>query len=93
MLPNVVRCDVGGLDHLDEAALDTLARLQLEARRAGRTIELCNARAELVDLLALAGLSDVIVVVADSAVEVNGEPEQRKERGLDEEVDPGDAVA
>jgi hypothetical protein len=39
--------------------------VQLEARRLGCQIRLCNACAELVELIRLSGLEDVIVVADD----------------------------
>ncbi len=48
-------------------------------------IELHNASAELADLIALAGLSDVLPVV-ESGVEMHGKIEEREQRGVDEEV-------
>jgi hypothetical protein len=51
--------DVGELD-ADAAVLDTLARLQLLARRYGLCIVLKNASVELEQLIELAGLSEVL---------------------------------
>ena len=82
-------CDVSGIVEPDELALEALARLQLTAQRLGVSIRLHNAGAALVDLLALAGLSDVLVV-AESGVEANRKVEERKEVGVDEEVHRGD---
>jgi STAS domain len=96
----VVVIDVSALVDADQCALDALARLQLAARRVGTSIRLENAGGELVDLLALVGLSDVLPVVGPetgnpnrSGVEVDGQVEQRKELGIDEEVDRGDPPA
>jgi hypothetical protein len=91
--PRILVYDVGALTHLDKAALDALARLQLEARRVGATIELQNACAELVSLLALAGLSEVLPVAGASCRPMDGQPEHREQLGVDEEVDRGDPVA
>jgi hypothetical protein len=44
----------------DLAMVDALARLQLEARRAGCSIQLRDASGELTELLDLAGLGDVV---------------------------------
>jgi len=55
--------DVSALVELDERALETLARLQLRARRSGTSIVLRGAYEELVDLLTLVGLSDVLTVL------------------------------
>ena len=79
--------DVSALSVLDECALDRLVRLRLRARRLGTHVELVNASRELLDLLALAGLSDVF----RSGVETNGMPEQPEELLVDEEVDSRDA--
>lgn len=82
----------------DELALETLTRLQLTAHRLGISIRLHGARGELVDLLALVGLSDVLPVVVESAgfARSAGEPdrhaEEREQPLVDEEVDPGDAT-
>ncbi|MDQ1535236.1 MAG: hypothetical protein QOF28_2997 [Actinomycetota bacterium] len=62
-----IDCDVSALTHADELALETLTRLQLAAQRLGTSIRLRNASAELVDLLALFGLSDVLPVVVERA--------------------------
>lgn len=93
-----IDCDVSSLTDADELALEALVRLQLTARRLGRTIRLRNASAQLVDLLALVGLTDVLQVPTDAAdaegsgVEVNGQVEQRKKVRVDEVVDRGDAA-
>ena len=76
----------------DEETLDTLARLQLTARRLGTSIRLYNARPLLADLIEIAGLRDVLVVVP-SGVEVHGQVEQREELWIDEEVLRGDRAA
>jgi hypothetical protein len=60
--------DVGSLPP-DAAAIDTLARLQLTARRLGLEIRLRHASSELQDLLAFAGLRDVL------PLEPGGQPE------------------
>ncbi len=82
-------CDVGRVTEPDEVALDALLRLQLSARRLGLSIRLHNAAAALVDLLAVAGLSDVLVV-AESGVEPDRKVEEREEVGVDEEVHRSD---
>jgi hypothetical protein len=85
-------CDVSQITEPDLLALDVLARLQLTARRLGVSIRLHNASADLVDLLVLAGLSDVLAV-GGSGVEPDRKVEEREEVGVDEEVhrsdDPG----
>jgi ABC-type transporter Mla MlaB component len=56
----VVVCDVAAIVAPDAATVDALARLQLGARRLGRTIRLRNASRELQELLAFVGLSGVL---------------------------------
>jgi STAS domain len=73
----VIVCDVGGIAEPDAPSLDALLRLELTARRLGVTVELHNACPVLVDLIACAGLSDVLVVTQrepddGSGVEVDG---------------------
>jgi anti-anti-sigma regulatory factor len=85
-----IDCDVSTLTDADELALEALVRLQLTARRLGRSVRLCNASTQLVDLLALVGLTDVLPV--DSGVEVDGQVEEPEEVRVDEVVDRGDAA-
>jgi hypothetical protein len=85
----VVACDVSRIVHPDEESLDTLARLQLTARRLGTSIRLYNARPLLVDLIEIAGLRDVLVVVP-SSIKMDGQVEEREQIWIDEEVLRGD---
>jgi len=55
----VALCDVAGVG-CDAVTVDALARLQLAARRHGCRVRLCNASAELLELLAFMGLDDVL---------------------------------
>jgi ABC-type transporter Mla MlaB component len=55
-----VICDVGSIGAPDAGTIEALARLQLRARRLGRTIRLRNASRELQELLAFAGLAEVV---------------------------------
>lgn len=57
--PSTIVCDVGALAP-DALAVDVLARLQLEAKRHGHEIRLRGASSELRELLAFAGLRDVL---------------------------------
>lgn len=83
----VVVCDVGDCAEPDVVVVETLARLQLTARRAGAKLELARAGPELRLLLALLGLRAVVSVSGDS----RGQAEEREEaRGVEEIVDPGD---
>ena len=85
--------DVSALTAPDERTLEVLLRLQLIARRCGASIRLHHARAELIDLLALVGLSDVLPVVVESGLESDRLIEEREQLLVDEEVDPGDPTA
>ena len=71
-------CDVHAVTP-DAAALDALARIQLNARRLGLELELRHASKALLDLIAFAGLDEVL------RAELEGEAEEREERGGVEE--------
>ena len=92
-VPELIVVDLSALTAPDPVVLDALVRLQLAARRIGTSIRLENACSELVDLLALVGLSDVLPLVCGSGVEVDRQVEQREEVLVDEEVEAGDAPA
>ncbi len=57
-----VLCEVGPRVAADGVAIEALARLQLVARRRGLRVALRYASRELVDLLALAGLTEIVPV-------------------------------
>jgi ABC-type transporter Mla MlaB component len=57
----VGRCDIG--------TVDLVTRLALTARRGGSRLIVRDAPAELRELLALAGLEDVVACAEDSALE------------------------
>jgi hypothetical protein len=62
------------------AALDALARLQLNARRLGLELRLSHASSELRELIAFAGLDEVL------RLELERQPEEREKRlGIEEE--------
>ena len=87
----VVVCDVRGLP-ANAAAVDALARLQLTARRLGSSIRLRHASRELDELLAFAGLADVLAP-GGLRLEPRGKAEQRKHPlHVEEAVDRDDAV-
>ncbi len=97
---DVVVCDLKSLAHVDLAAVEALARLQLAARRAGRQIRLRHASADLQALLVLTGLSEVLPLDLDPqepsglSVQPQGQSEEREEaRGIEEEGDSPDASA
>jgi len=87
----VIDLDVSRIGEPDEVVLETLARLQLTARRLGATVRLRNASPALADLIECAGLADVLVR-AESGVEVDRQIEEREQVGVDEEVHPGDGA-
>ena len=68
----------------DLALVESLARMQLRARRRGERVRLRNVSDDLRGLLELVGLADVL------AVEAEREPELREEVRVDEVVQPGD---
>jgi ABC-type transporter Mla MlaB component len=55
-------CDLRLVTEPDATVIDALARIQLTARRLGRSIELRHARSEMRELVRLAGLADVLPV-------------------------------
>jgi ABC-type transporter Mla MlaB component len=78
----IVVCDVAALP-ADAVAVDALARLQLTARRVRCRVVLDRPAAELLSLLAFAGLADVL--------RRRGEPEHREEPiGVEERVERRD---
>ena len=68
--------------------VDALARLQLAARRSGYEVAVKDAPCDLLELIELAGLSDVL------GVEPRRQPEEREQRlGVEEEREfPDSAV-
>jgi ABC-type transporter Mla MlaB component len=56
----LVTCDVAGIAHPSAADVDAVARLQLTARRLGRSITLRHASDHLRELLELCGLQEVV---------------------------------
>ena len=68
----------------DLALVESLARMQLRARRRGERVRLRNVSDDLRGLLELVGLTDVL------AVEAEREPELREQVRVDEVMQPGD---
>jgi hypothetical protein len=56
----LVTCDVAGIAHPSAADVDAVARLQLTAQCAGRSITLRHASGRLRELLDLCGLQGVV---------------------------------
>jgi ABC-type transporter Mla MlaB component len=98
-------CDVGAIAGPDIGTVAALARLTLIAKQRGCAVELRDAAPDLRELLALAGLTDIVPCagmlpdagdppVAGSGVQSRGQPEHRKEAlGVEEERDPADPTA
>jgi ABC-type transporter Mla MlaB component len=86
----VITCEVGGLTQPDPGAVDALARLQLTARRLGRSIRLRHPRRELRDLLGLTGLCTELPYGAGLRLEPQWLTEGQEQVRVDEEVDPAD---
>ena len=59
---DIVVCDVAEVTDPDCATVDALARMQLTSRRLGRELRLRGVTDELHDVLALAGLCDVVAL-------------------------------
>jgi ABC-type transporter Mla MlaB component len=60
-----ILCDVAAFAEPDAAVVDALARLQLAAKRLGRSIELRGASTQLQELLTLMGLAGVMSFAPD----------------------------
>jgi hypothetical protein len=75
---STIVCDVGAVAP-EAAAVDALARLQLNAQRLGLEIRLLHASSALQELIAFAGLDGVL------RVEAKGQAEEREERRCVEE--------
>lgn len=87
----LIVCDVTALQEPDLGSIDALARAQLTAQRLGCRVRLDGATKRLRELLALAGLREVVPCGAGSDLEARGQPERREEaRGIQEEGDPPD---
>jgi ABC-type transporter Mla MlaB component len=69
--PSTIVCDVGSLTP-DAAAVEALARLQLNARRLGHEVLLSHASNELRELLDFVGLCEVL------RVEPGGQAKERE---------------
>jgi hypothetical protein len=90
---HVATCRMEGSDRPDVSLVDTLARLQLAARRRGCSIRLRDPCEELCALLDLLGLADVIVAESGLVVEAGREAEGGEQLGVEEVVEPGDPTA
>jgi hypothetical protein len=75
---STIVCDLAAVAP-EASSVDALARLQLNAHRLGLEIRLLHASSELQELIAFAGLNEVL------RVELEGEAEEREERSRVEE--------
>ena len=73
-VPRPLVCDLSALGKADLETIDLLARLQLAARRHGRTIRFLHASPALHALIVFAGLDAVL------RVEPGGQAEEREQR-------------
>ncbi len=73
---DVVACDVSALTDVDAVTVDALARVQLTARRLGHQVRLRHASRELQELLAFAGLADVVPVERGATASAAGRADQ-----------------
>ena len=90
-VPRLIVCDVSAVTDPDMVTIDTLARLQLTARRSGTSIALTGVSEELKELLEFAGLGSIFPRCPPSAVEPIRQPEQGEEAGgIQKEADPAD---
>lgn len=88
----VVEVAAGSATTVD--AVDTLARLQLAARRVGLELRIVPAGAPLRGLIRLVGLEEALgVEPAELAVEGGGETEPLEQGGVEEVMDVGDTTA
>jgi hypothetical protein len=86
-----VLCDAGALAP-DAVSVEALARLQLQGRRRGCRVRLCNVPVELGRLLSFLGLADAVGL--GGGLEAQRQAEQGKEPGrVEERVDRGDPPA
>jgi anti-anti-sigma regulatory factor len=71
--------DCARLNEPDVAVIDRIARLQLAARELGLELRLVNVSPAVLELVDFCGLRDAL------GVEVQGQPEERKQAGRVEE--------
>jgi anti-anti-sigma regulatory factor len=84
-------CDVASIVDADAVTVDALARLQLTARRLGGQVRVEHASPALRELLALMGLSGVVLLSERSGPQPGRQTEEREQRGgVEEERDSAD---
>jgi hypothetical protein len=77
----------------DLAVVDSLARLQLVARRLGYCVRVRGRCRELRELLDLVGLSEVVLAAAPRRRKADGQTECGEEIGVEEIVMADDPIA
>ena len=88
---HLVVCDLDARVDPDAVTVDALARLQLTARRLGRSIRLRDASWALQELIALVGMRDVVPLGAGLRLGTKGQTEEREQGlGVEEGVEPDD---
>jgi anti-anti-sigma regulatory factor len=86
-VPRPIVCDLSALRGADAETIDLLARLQLAARRHGRTLRFLHASPALQDLIAFVGLEAVLRVEPRRQAEEGEDPVGvEEERQLDDPV-------
>ncbi len=83
--PRPILCDLSALGDADVQVIDLLARLELAARRHGRTLRLRNASPALIGLIAFLGLESTLRLEAGRETkEGEGPVGVEEERQLDD---------
>ena len=89
-----VVCDAAEVIEPDLGTVDTLARMQLAARRLGGRLVVRHASVELRSLLEFAGLSEIVALYPDLPIELRGQVEEGEEPlGVEEEAEVDDPIA
>jgi hypothetical protein len=89
-----VVCDAAALLHPDLVAVEALLRLQLTSLRLGRRLRVRHACSWLRELVAFAGLGEVLLCPDALPVQPGRKSEQREPPGrVEEECDPRHPVA
>jgi len=85
----IIVCDLAAVRGADLATVDALARLALDARRAGFELRMSGVGRELAELFALAGLDGLL-----AGGQTGRQPEQREQPlGVEEERQLDDGAA
>jgi anti-anti-sigma regulatory factor len=87
---DAVICEAPDTTDADVTTVDAVVRLQLVARRHGCSLSLRHPSRQLLDLLRLAGLTDVVVVDPPLLPELERQSEQGEKTPVDKVVEPGD---